>query len=98
MSVYIYIYIYRERDIHIYIYIHTNTYTYTYTYTYTSIYIYIYIHTYIHIAHPHLPSRRPRAFRVAARHAPQLYLGNGLGVHQRGVQSEGGAADGGSII
>ena len=113
LSLYIYIYIYILRavalgrkscylwapitkvkllPIHKYIYI----YIYIYVYTYICIsYIIIYTNTYISSYRNY---NKQRLDRGAARPAGDAGVLGWLGIHQRGVQSEGGAVDGGSII
>ena len=61
-------------------------YIYTHIHTYIYIYIYIYTHDYRLVANG-------RRWPGEASATP-----SDLGIHQRGVQSEGGAVDWGSII
>ena len=73
--------------VYIYIYICINTCVYVYIYIYIGRererYVYVYVYVYV-------PSAR--------RGSACTPLPAALGIHQRGVQSEGGAVDGGSII
>ena len=64
-------------------------YVYIYIYIYIYIYTYIYIYIYIYIT---------GVFLASAKCPVVAMLNNTLGTHYRGVQWEGGAMDGGSII
>ena len=106
---YIYIYIYIVIIIiiikyDIYIYIYTHTYIHTYIYIYIHIYIYIY-DTYIVIISMYYVSlwsmrtlRKSVARRLQKVAPPPLGMTPSMGIHYRGLQWEGGAVDGGSLI
>ena len=83
----------------LYINIHIYIYMYIYIYVYIYIYIYIYTCTYAHTHYIilHALSSAPRPPRAWRSRRPSLATAL-LGIHHRGVQSEGGAVDGGSII
>ena len=89
----------------IYICIYLVYYIYIYAYAYTCVCIYVYIHMYIYI---YRERERERTYHVVQKLSGGLATRElvgvggrrrkqGLGIHYRGVQSEGGAVDGGSI-
>ena len=65
--------------------------------TIMSIYIHIYIYIYIYI-HTEILQRHILRPMAGLASPSSLALSLSLGIHYRGVQWEGGAVDGGSII
>ena len=86
--IYIYIYIYLYTYVYTYIYIHREREIDVYIYMYRERYRYRYIERDIDPRWPSLPMLSPDCFAWVTS----------LGIHQRGVQWEGGAVDGGTII
>ena len=75
----------------------TSVYVPLYLSIYVCIYIYIYIYIYIHI-YIYREREREICSELTSTVRGCASLPPCLGIHQRGVQSEGGAVDGGSII
>ena len=104
IHIYIYIHRERERDTHLCMYIHTHMYV-------SYIYIYIHIHIYTHmiyvlvwfmlsyhiIACCPMPCCTPAVSKSTMKSMMSTPEPNSLDTLQRGVQSEGGAVDWGSI-
>ena len=101
MYIYIYICIYIYTNI--YVYICAYIYIYRYVYLSLSLYIYIYIYIYLYYTIYCTTTFYYSLNAVRLRTPLRRVLSGGaacltLGIHHRGVQWEGGAVDGGSII